>query len=73
MPLTYILLLTVALASAYLSSRASKDIFFVLAALTGLVCFFWGFACAPWIVQLPIVVILLRFHKFYLPDGQGLS
>ena len=73
MPLTYILLLTVALSSAYLSSRASKDISFVIATLTGLICFFWGFACAPWIIQLLIVGILLRAHKFYLPDGQGLG
>lgn len=73
MPLTYILLLTVALSSAYLGSRASKDISFVIATLTGLICFFWGFACAPWIIQLLIVGILLGSHKFYLPDGQGLG
>ena len=73
MPITYILLLTVAISSAYLSSRTSKDISFVLATLTGLICFFWGFACAPWIIQLLIVAMLLRLHKFYLPDGQGLG
>jgi len=73
MPLTYILLLTVALSSAMLSTRTSKDVFFVVAILSGLICFFWGFACAPWIIQLPIVVTLFRLPKFYLPDGQGLS
>lgn len=73
MPLTYILLLTVSLSSVWVYSKTSEDISFVLATVTGLICFFWGFACAPWLIQLSIVAILLRLYKIYLPDGQGLG
>lgn len=73
MPLTYILLLTVSLGSVWVYSKTSEDISFILATVTGLICFFWGFACAPWLVQLSIVAILLRLYKIYLPDGQGLG
>lgn len=64
---TYIILLTVSVGSVWIYNRTSEDILFVLAILSGLVCFFWGFACAPWLVQLLIVVGLLTLYKLYAP------
>jgi hypothetical protein len=65
---TYIVLLTLSVGSVWIYNRTSEDIPFVLAILTGLVCFFWGFACAPWLVQLLIVFGLLTLYRLYAPD-----
>jgi hypothetical protein len=73
MQLAYIVLLTVSVGSVWIYNRTSEDISFVLAILTGLVCFFWGFACAPWLVQLLIVFGLLSLYRLYAPDSQGLG
>lgn len=73
MQLAYIVLLTVSVGSVWIYNRTSEDISFVLAILTGLVCFFWGFACAPWLVQLLIVFGLLSLYRLYAPDRQGLG
>lgn len=73
MQLAYIVLLTVSVGSVWIYNRTSEDISFVLAILTGLVCFFWGFACAPWLVQLLIVFGLLNLYRLYAPDRQGLG
>lgn len=72
MPSAYIVLLTVALVAGWLYSRTSEGIF-ALAALSGLICFIWGFSCAPWSVQLLIVGVFLSWYKFYSLDKQGLS
>lgn len=72
MPAMYILLLTVSLGAIWLFLRNSADVF-VLAALTGLICFIWGFSCAPWTVQLMIVVLLLNWYKFCLLENQSLG
>lgn len=67
---SYLMLLTVACVAVWVSLSTSKDFPFTLAALTAVVCFFWGFAAAPWVVQLFIVVMLMRLDKFYLPKQQ---
>jgi hypothetical protein len=70
---SYMVLLTIAFCAVLVYRRTSRDLPFALAALTAVVCFFWGFAAAPWIVQLTIVGFLMRFDKFYLPKERQLS
>ena len=70
MPLTYIVLLTITLVSGWIYLNTSEDISFVLALMTGLTCFFWGFACAHWLVQLIIVCSLWNLYRVYMPDQQ---
>lgn len=70
MPSAYILLLIVSLAAVWVYWQTSQDIF-VLVALAGFGCFIWGFSCAPWLVQLLIVVLLLGLQKIYLQDTQS--
>jgi hypothetical protein len=66
MPSAYLALLTISFGSVWIYLRASKDVPFVLAALTSVVCFIWGFAVAPWLVQLLILGLVLSLDKFYL-------
>lgn len=73
MPATYLTLLTIALGAGCLYIRSSKDITSVLAALTTIVCFIWGFAVAPWGVQLLILALLLGLDKLYLADARRTS
>jgi hypothetical protein len=70
MPSAYILLLIASLAAVWVYWQTSQDIF-VLVALAGLGCFIWGFSCAPWIVQLVILVVLFSIQKLYLKDAQS--
>lgn len=72
MPAAYLTLLTISMGSACVYLRASADIPFVLAALTAVVCFIWGFALAPWMVQLLIVGLLIGFDKLYLSNAGSL-
>lgn len=73
MPAAYMILLAVALGATWIYTHTSEDIPFVLATITGLVCFLWGFSCAPWTVQLLILVLLFRLYKFYVPNEKGLG
>lgn len=70
---SYLILLAISLGAIWVYSRTSHDLPFTLAALTAVVCFFWGFALAPWIVQLLIVALLLRLDKFYFPNERRLG
>lgn len=65
MPATYLTLLTIAIGSVWMYKRSSADVASVIAALTAIVCFIWGFAVAPWGVQLSIVGLLLALEKYY--------
>lgn len=67
MPYSYLLLLTIAFLAAWVYLRTSKDLSFTLAALTAVVFFFWGFASAPWIVQLIVILLLTRLERLYIP------
>ncbi|BAI89720.1 hypothetical protein SPLC1_S034050 [Arthrospira platensis C1] len=49
--------------------QTSEDIPFVLAGLTGIVCFIWGFAFAHWSLQILIVLGLLKLYKLHIPDS----
>lgn len=69
----YEILLSMALIGFSIYWRSSLAIPSTLAALTMVVCFFWGFALAPWFVQLLIVGLLLCLDKFYLPKKQYLG
>ncbi len=66
MPSAYLILLTSALGAGWVYFRSSDDLSFVLAAFTAVICFFWGFALSPWLVQLSIVIGLLCLERFYL-------
>ncbi|MBK4729786.1 hypothetical protein JJD41_07875 [Oxynema sp. CENA135] len=65
MPAAYLTLLSIALGSGWIYLRTSADVPFVLAALTAVICFIWGFALAPWLVQLSIVGALVGLEKLY--------
>jgi hypothetical protein len=73
LPSSYVILLTVAFLAVCVYLRSSHDIPFTLAALTAVVCFFWGFALAPWGIQLLIVVLLTQADKFYVPKERRLG
>lgn len=72
MPWVYLILLAFALGSIWIYFQTSEDIPFVLAGLTGLVCFIWGFAFIHWSLQVLIVCGLFGWYKLYLPEGSGL-
>ncbi|MEB3883549.1 hypothetical protein [Lyngbya sp. CCY1209] len=72
MPSVYLILLTFALGSIWVYLQTSEDIPFVLAGLTGIVCFIWGFAFAHWSLQILIVLGLLRLYKVSIPEGTSL-
>lgn len=65
---TYFTLLIIALASMFVYLRSGNDVPSVLAALSGFVCFVWGFAVAPWCVQLLIMGLLFGVERFYFAD-----
>ncbi|AFY84507.1 hypothetical protein [Oscillatoria acuminata] len=73
MPSAYLTLLTISIGSVWIYLRASSDIPFVLAALTAVVCFIWGFALAPWFVQLFIIGLVLGLDKFYFSKAGRLG
>ncbi|MGC9528586.1 MAG: hypothetical protein ACP5D7_23895 [Limnospira sp.] len=72
MPSVYLILLTFALGSIWVYLQTSEDIPFVLAGLTGIVCFIWGFAFAHWSLQILIVLGLLQLYKVSIPEGTSL-
>ncbi len=45
--------------------KTSQDVYTVLAAAVGVICFIWGFALAPMHLQLLLVVILLALERLY--------
>lgn len=71
MPSVYLILLSFAIGSIWVYLQTSSDIPFVLAGLTGLTCFVWGFAFAHWSIQILIVLGLWGLYKLYLPEGRG--
>lgn len=68
MPSVYLILLVLTLSCIWVYLQTSEDIPFVLAGLTGIVCFVWGFAFIHWSLQILIVLGLLRLYKLYIPD-----
>lgn len=73
MPAAYLTLLTISLGSVWVYLRTSADVPYVLAALTAIVCFIWGFALAPWLVQLLIVGAVIGVDKLYLSKARRLG
>ena len=61
-------LLMIALASLFVYLRTSSDVSSALAAVCGIVCFIWGFAVAPWGVQLLIMGALFGVDRLYFAD-----
>ncbi len=64
----YLILLALALCSAWIYIQTSEDIPFVLAGLTGLACFIWSFAYVHWTIQILVLFGLYSLHKIYLPE-----
>ncbi len=62
----YLIALAVALGALLVFFTVSEDIWTVLAAATALVFSIWGFALAPWPVQLLLVSIVLGWERLYL-------
>lgn len=73
MPGVYIILLAFTLGSIWVYLQTSEDIPFVLAGLSGLACFVWGFAFFHWSLQILILCGLLSWYKFYLPEPSRLQ
>lgn len=69
----YLVLLSITVLSIQICRRTSKDIASILAALTAILSFFWGFVIAPLLVKLLIVTLLMRIDKFYLDQTKLLT
>jgi hypothetical protein len=61
----YLIALAMSLGALWVFVKTSQDVYIVLAAAVGIICFIWGFALAPWHLQLLLVVILLALERFY--------
>ncbi|KKD35075.1 hypothetical protein WN50_27420 [Limnoraphis robusta CS-951] len=72
MPGVYLILLALSLGSIWVYLQTSEDIPFVLAGLTGLACFVWGFAFTHWSLQILMLCGLLSWYKFYFPEQSSL-
>ncbi len=64
MPGVYVILLVLTVSSIWVYLQTSEDIPFVLAGLTGLACFVWGFAFTHWSLQILMLAGLLSWYKF---------
>lgn len=68
LPLFFLLLLS-AFGSILISRKASHEISRILAIGSTIFCLIFGFALAPWFIQLFIVVLLLGVERLY-PFGR---
>lgn len=62
----YLIAFSVALGALLVFLKVSEEIWTVLAAATALVFTIWGFALAPWPVQLLLVSLLFAWERLYL-------
>ncbi|MBW4496201.1 MAG: hypothetical protein KME26_24630 [Oscillatoria princeps RMCB-10] len=61
----YLIALAMSLGAIWVFFKTSQEVYTVLAAAVGIICFIWGFALAPWHLQLLLVVILLVLERLY--------
>lgn len=61
----FLILLISAIASLWLSLRASHEVSRVLAIGSAIFCLIFGFAMAPWAIQVLIVLSLLAIERLY--------
>lgn len=57
--------LVVSLLTLWVTFHSTKDIYKILAGLTAFISFIWGFALAPWPVQVGILLWVLGLEEFY--------
>lgn len=69
----YLIALAVALGAILVFFKVSEDMWAVLALATALVFSIWGFALAPWPVQLLLVLIVLGWEHLYWLKEQWLE
>lgn len=62
----YILPLLIALVAIRMFHQVSEDISTVLSVATAIVGLIVGFALAPWLVQLGMVILVLGVERLYL-------
>lgn len=60
-----LVLFLVALLTLWVIFHSTKDIYKLLAGLTTVITFIWGFALAPWPLQVIIVLGVLGMEEFY--------
>ena len=60
-----LVLLLVAWLTLWVTFHSTKDICKVLAGLTAVITFIWGFAIAPWPLQVVILLGVLGLEEFY--------
>lgn len=65
MPPPFLVLLVSAFGSILVSVRASHEIPRILAIGSAMFCLIFGFAMAPWMVQLPIFLVFLSWARPY--------
>ena len=63
-PMSMMLLVT-AIGSIFIYLRASHELPRLLAIGSAIFCSIWGFALAPWPIQLLIFVMILQLEKLY--------
>lgn len=62
---TFLILLVSAIGSIWLSLRVSHEVSRVLAIGSAIFCLIFGFATAPWPIQLLIFLLILGSERFY--------
>ncbi len=62
---TFLILLVSAIGSIWLSLRTSHEVPRVLAFGSATFCLIFGFALAPWPIQLVIFLLILRVERMY--------
>ncbi|WP_242072364.1 hypothetical protein [Microcoleus sp. FACHB-68] len=69
----YLIPLAVALGASWVFSKTSEDVYTILCAGTAIICLIWGFALAPWQLQLLLLLILLGIERIYLRNERRLG
>lgn len=64
LPMSFILLVS-ALGSIFICVKATHEMPRMLAGGSAIFCGIWGFAIAPWPVQLLILILVLQLERFY--------
>lgn len=64
LPMSFLLLVS-ALGSIFVCVKATHEMPRMLAGGSAIFCGIWGFAIAPWPVQLLILILVLQLERFY--------
>lgn len=64
LPMFFFLLVS-AVASIFICLKATHEMPRMLAGGSAIFCAIWGFALAPWPVQMLILILVLQLERFY--------